>query len=257
MPTAEAVDHKVVSRQDWVQARRALLAREKEFTHAREEMAEKLRELPWEKVEKEYVFEGEHGKATLSDLFAGRSQLIVYHFMFGPEWTEGCPGCSFTADHIDGPNQHLSHHDVTLMCVSHAPYSTLAAYKKRMSWHFPWVSSQDSDFNYDYGVSFTKEQIGNGELPYNYTLITEKRYQSEELPGISVFYRDASGQIFHTYSTYARGLDRIIGANHFLDLTPKGRNERAPDGKMVGWVKRHDQYESRPASGRCHDEAHA
>jgi predicted dithiol-disulfide oxidoreductase (DUF899 family) len=258
MPTAEAVDHKMVSHQDWVQARRALLVREKEFTHAREAMAEKLRELPWERVEKEYVFEGENGKVTLSDLFAGRSQLIVYHFMFGPEWTEGCPGCSFTADHIDGPNQHLSHHDVTLLCVSHAPYSNLAAYKKRMGWHFPWVSSQDSDFNYDYGVSFTKEQLDKSELPYNYTLITEKRYQSEELPGLSVFCKDPSGAIFHTYSTYARGLDSIIGANHFLDLTPKGRNERGPDGKMGGWVKRHDQYEDKPASSSCcDDEAHA
>ena len=261
MPTAEAVDHKVdhkvVSHQDWVQARRALLVREKEFTHAREAMAEKLRELPWERVEKEYLFEGENGKMTLSGLFAGRSQLIVYHFMFGPEWTEGCPGCSFTADHIDGPNQHLSHHDVTLLCVSHAPYSDLAAYKKRMGWHFPWVSSQDSDFNYDYGVSFTKEQLDKSELPYNYTLITEKRYQSEELPGLSVFYKDPSGAIFHTYSTYARGLDSIIGANHFLDLTPKGRNERGPDGKIGGWVKRHDQYEVKPASSCCHDEAQA
>jgi predicted dithiol-disulfide oxidoreductase (DUF899 family) len=258
MPTAEAVDHKVVSHQEWVQARRAFLVREKEFTQAREAMAEKLRELPWERVEKEYVFEDEKGKVTLAELFAGRSQLIVYHFMFGPDWTEGCPGCSLTADHIDGPNQHLSHHDVTLMCVSHAPYSKLAAYKKRMGWHFPWVSSEGSDFNYDYGVSFTKDQVDAVKLPYNYGIIEEKRYMSEELPGLSVFYKDPSGQIFHTYSTYARGLDSIIGVNHFLDLVPKGRNERGPDGKMVGWVRRHDQYEDTPKTAAgCHDEAHA
>jgi predicted dithiol-disulfide oxidoreductase (DUF899 family) len=258
MPVAEAVDHKVVSHREWVKARTELLKREKEFTHAREAMAETLRELPWEKMEKEYVFEGEKGKVTLAELFAGRSQLIVYHFMFGPDWTEGCPGCSLTADHIDGPNQHLSHHDVTLMCISHAPYSKLAAYKKRMSWHFPWVSSEGSDFNYDYGVSFTKEQVEAVKLPYNYGIIEEKRYMSEELPGLSVFYKDPSGQIFHTYSTYARGLDSIIGVNHFLDLAPKGRNERGPDGKIVGWVRRHDQYEATPkAAGCCHDEAHA
>jgi predicted dithiol-disulfide oxidoreductase (DUF899 family) len=259
MPIAEAVDHKVVSHkvvshQDWVKARTELLAREKEFTHAREAMAQTLRELPWEKVEKNYIFEGENGKVTLADLFAARSQLVVYHFMFGPEWAEGCHGCSFTADHIDGPNQHLSHHDVTLMCVSQAPYSKLVVYKKRMGWRFPWVSSQGSDFNYDYGVSFTKEQIEAVRLSYNYRIMEEKRYMSEELPGLSVFYKDPSGQIFHTYSTYARGLDPIIGANHFLDLTPKGRNERDADGKMVEWVKRHDQYEDKPtASSCCHD----
>jgi predicted dithiol-disulfide oxidoreductase (DUF899 family) len=263
MPTAEAVDqkvvsHKVVPHRDWVKARTELLAREKEFTHAREAMAQTLRELPWEQVEKEYVFEGENGKVTLADLFAGRSQLIVYHFMFGPEWTEGCPGCSLTADHIDGPNQHLRHHDVTLMCISQAPYSKLAAYKKRMGWQFPWVSSEGSDFNYDFGVSFTKDQVASGKLPYNYGVIEEKRYMSEELPGLSVFYKDPSEEIFHTYSTYARGLDSIIGVNHFLDLASKGRNERDADGKMVDWVKRHDQYEDKPvASSCCHDEAHA
>ena len=258
MPTAEAVDHKVVSHEQWVKARKEFLTKEKEFTHAREAMAEKLRELPWEKVEKEYVFEDESGKVTLADLFACRIHLFVYHFMFGPDWDEGCPGCSFTADHIDGPNQHLRHHDVTLMCVSQAPYSKLAAYKKRMGWHFPWVSSQGSDFNYDYGVSFTKEELDKAELPYNYTTNTEKRYQSDQLPGLSVFYKEPSGEIFHTYSSYARGLDSIIGANHFLDLTPKGRSERGPDGKMVGWVKRHDQYGDVPkAAACCHDEAQA
>lgn len=254
MPAAEAVDHKVVSHQDWVKARTQLLAREKEFTHAREAMAQTLRELPWEKVEKEYVFEGENGKVTLDDLFAGRSQLIVYHFMYGTEWDEGCPGCSFMADHIDGPNQHLRHHDVTLMCISHTPYSKLAAYKKRMGWHFPWVSSEGSDFNFDYGVSFTKEELDKSELPYNYTVMTEKRYQTEELPGLSVFYKDPSGQIFHTYSTYARGLDRFIGAYQFLDVTPNGRNENGPNRELKDWVKRHDQYGDKPAaSSCCHD----
>jgi predicted dithiol-disulfide oxidoreductase (DUF899 family) len=145
---------------------------------------------------------------------------------------------------------------VTLVCISHAPLSKLAGYKRRMGWHFPWVSSEGSDFNYDYGVSFTKDELDKAELPYNYTTITEKRYQSDQLPGLSVFYKDPSGEIFHTYSTYARGLDSIIGANHFLDLTPKGRNERGPDGKMVQWVKRHDQYGDAPkAAACCHDEA--
>jgi predicted dithiol-disulfide oxidoreductase (DUF899 family) len=257
MPTAEAVDHKVVTHKEWLKARTELLVREKEFTHAREAMAQRLRELPWEKVEKEYVFEGENGKVTLAELFAGRSQLIVYHFMFGQEWDEGCPGCSLAADHIDGPNQHLRHHDVTLMCISHAPYNKLAAYKKRMGWHFPWFSSEGSDFNYDFGVSFTKDEVASVKLPYNYGVIEEKRYMNEELPGLSVFYQDPSGEIFHTYSTYARGLDPIIGVNHFLDLAPKGRNERDTDGRTVDWVKRHDEYEGKPAaSSCCRDEAH-
>lgn len=258
MPVAEAIDHKVVSHKEWMKARTELLRREKEFTHAREAMAATLRKLPWEKVDKEYVFEGENGKVTLSDLFAGRSQLVIYHFMFAPGWDEGCPGCSFMADHIDGPNQHLRHHDVTLMCVSHAPLNKLVAYKKRMGWQFPWVSSEGSDFNYDFGVSFTKEQLDKAELPYNYSTMTEKRYQTEELPGLSVFYKDASGQIFHTYSTYARGLDRFIGAYQFLDVTPKGRSETGPTRELKDWVKRHDQYEAKPAAAPCcHDEAHA
>lgn len=254
MPVAEAVEHKVVSHQEWVQARRAFMVREKEFTQAREAMAQQLRELPWEKVEKEYIFEGEKGRVTLSELFAGRGQLIVYHFMLGTDWAEGCAGCSFMADHIDGPNQHLRHHDVTLMCVSHAPFSKINAYKKRMGWQFPWVSSADSDFNYDYGVSFTKEQLDAGKLPYNYGIMEEKRYQSEELPGLSVFYKDPSDQIFHTYSTYARGLDPFIGAYHFLDVTPKGRNE---ERELKDWVKRHDQYEAASGSSCCHSETHA
>jgi predicted dithiol-disulfide oxidoreductase (DUF899 family) len=257
MPVTEAVEHKVVSHNEWVKARGEFLKREKEFTHAREAMAQQLRELPWEKVEKEYVFEGEKGRATLSELFAGRSQLIIYHFMFAPGWDEGCPGCSLTADHFDGPNQHLRHHDVTLMCVSQAPLSKIAAYKQRMGWHFPWFSSEGNDFNYDFGVSFTGEQLASGKLPYNYGIMEQKRYQTEELPGLSVFYKDPAGQIFHTYSTYARGLDVILGVNHFLDLTPKGRNERGLDGKLVDWVRRHDQYEATKSSTNCHDEAHA
>jgi predicted dithiol-disulfide oxidoreductase (DUF899 family) len=249
---AEAVGRKVVSHNEWLKAREELLKREKDFTHAREAMAQTLRELPWEKVKKEYAFEGGNGKVTLSDLFDGRSQLITYHFMLAPGWDEGCRGCSFLADHIDGPNLHLRHHDVTLMCVSRAPYSKLAAYKKRMGWHFPWVSSEGSDFNYDYGVSFTKEQLDKGELPYNYMTITDKRYQSEELPGLSVFYKDPSGQIFHTYSSYARGLDNFLGAHHFLDVTPFGRNERSLEGKPMDWVKRHDQYEGASSASSCH-----
>ena len=246
MPTAEAVDHKVVSHKDWIKARTEFLKSEKEFTQAREVMAQRLRELPWEKVEKEYVFEGEKGKVTLAELFEGNSQLVVYHFMFGPDWKEGCHGCSFTADHIDGPNQHLRHHDVTLICISQAPYSKLAEYKKRMGWRFPWVSSEGSDFNYDYGVSFTPEHIERGG---NYNFGTA-RFGSEEAPGISVFYRDEAGNIFHTYSCYSRGLDMMNAAYHYLDLTPLGRHEEGLPYPM-DWVRLRDQYQPAPVQASC------
>jgi predicted dithiol-disulfide oxidoreductase (DUF899 family) len=228
--------HKVVSRDEWLAARKAYLAKEKEFTHARDELSRQRRELPWVKVDKAYVFDGPHGKETLADLFEGRSQLIVYHFMFGPGWKEGCPGCSFLADHIDGADLHLAHHDVSVVAVSHAPFAEFQAFKKRMGWHFKWVSSHGSDFNFDYHVSFTPEQVAKGEATYNYEKLTSP---IDELPGISVFYKNDAGDIFHTYSSYARGGDILIGAYNYLDLTPKGRNEDA----IMDWMRHHDRYE--------------
>lgn len=227
---------KIVSRDDWIEARKVHLAREKELSRLRDRLSAERRELPWVKVEKAYIFETPHGKQTLSELFDGRSQLIVYHFMLGPDWEAGCPGCSFLADHIDGPNLHLAHHDVMLLVVSRAPLKKIKAYKERMDWRFKWVSSNGSDFNYDFHVSFTKEQIETGKGYYNYEMIDPG---IDELPGLSVFYKDENGDVFHTYSSYARGGDILIGAHNYLDLTPKGRNE----GSIMDWVRRHDEYE--------------
>lgn len=232
--------HQIVSRKEWLAARKAHLANEKALTKARDELAEERRALPWVKVDETYVFEGPDGKATLADLFDGRSQLIVYHFMFGPGWKEGCDGCSFVADHIDGANLHLQHHDVSLLAVSRAPWPEFEPFKKRMGWRFRWLSSHGSDFNYDYGVSFTKEQVAAGEVGYNYGTTP---YAHEELHGISVFYKDAAGDIYHTYSAYARAADILLGAHNYLDLTPKGRNEAG----TMDWVRHHDRYEDRPA----------
>ena len=232
------VDHPVVSQQEWVQARKALLAREKRFTRERDELSRQRRALPWVKVSKQYTFEGANGKLSFPDLFAGRSQLVVYHFMFGPDWDEGCPSCSFWADNFAGIPIHLAHRDVSLVAVSLAPYEKIAAYLRRMGWSFPWVSSFGSDFNFDYGVSFTPQQVEAGSGVYNYN--GEGGY--EEMPGVSVFYRDEAGDIFHTYSTYARGLDMLNGAYHYLDLVPKGRDEANLPWSMA-WLRRHDQYE--------------
>jgi len=230
---------KIVSKAEWLVARKDLLTREKELTRLRDELSRHRRELPWVKIEKEYVFDGPGGKETLSDLFEGRSQLIVYHFMLGPGCEEGCKSCSYLADHFDGANWHLPHRDVTLVVVSRAPLSELMPYKKRMGWRFKWVSSHGSDFNFDYHVSFTKEEEKKNKVYYNYT---EGEFLSDELPGLSVFYKDQDGDIFHTYSTYARGLDSLVGAYNFLDLVPKGRDED-PDSTM-SWVRRHDQYDA-------------
>lgn len=229
---------KVVSSAEWLAARKEFLAKEKEFTRLRDELSRQRRELPWEKIEKPYVFDGPNGKATLAELFDGRSQLIVYHFMFGPGWKEGCPSCSFLADHFDGPAVHLANRDVTLAVVSRAPLTEIEAFKKRMGWRFKWVSSFGSDFNRDYHVSFTKDEMASGKVAYNYSM-TE--FPSEEAPGASVFYKDASGNIFHTYSSYGRGLDILLGAYNFLDLAPKGRDE---DGLAftMAWVRHHDRY---------------
>src|SRR5438309_3497905 len=194
---------RVVSQAEWLAARKELLGKEKEFTRLRDELTRQRRELPWEKVEKKYVFEGPGGKETLADLFGGRSQLIVYHFMFGPGWEQGCPSCSLLSDHIDGSVVHLAARDVRLVVVSRAPVAQIEAFKKRMGWRFKWVSSYGNDFNRDYHVSFTKDEMAKGKVSYNYDM-TE--FPSEEAPGASVFYKDETGGIFHTYSTYARGL---------------------------------------------------
>lgn len=229
---------KVVSPVEWLAARKELLGKEKEFSRLRDELSRKRRELPWERVEKNYVFEGPNGKETLADLFGGRSQLIVYHFMLGPGWKEGCPSCSYLADHFDGGTIHLANRDVTLLAVSRAPLAEIEAFKKRMGWRFKWVSSFGTDFNQDYQVSSAKGEKPQGKVYYNYTL-TE--FPSEERPGASVFYNDPGGQIFHTYSTYARGLDILIGTYNFLDLVPKGRDEDALKHTMA-WVRHHDSY---------------
>jgi predicted dithiol-disulfide oxidoreductase (DUF899 family) len=228
---------KVVSRDEWLIARKDLLTREKELARLRDEVSRHRRELPWVKTEKEYVFEGPDGKETLADLFEGRSQLIVYHFMLGPGWEEGCKSCSYLADHFDAANWHLPHRDVTFVVVSRAPLSKLEAYKKRMGWRFKWLSSYGNDFNFDYHVSFTEEEEKKGKVYYNYAT---QEFVSDELPGLSVFYKDVNGNVFHTYSTYARGLDILVGTYNFLDLVPKGRDEN-PNSTMV-WVRRHDEY---------------
>jgi predicted dithiol-disulfide oxidoreductase (DUF899 family) len=235
-----AMEHsKVVPPAEWLAARKELLKKEKEFTHLRDELSRQRREMPWEKVEKAYVFEGPRGKETLAHLFGGRSQLIVYHFMLGPDWKEGCPSCSFIADHMDGSVVHLAARDVRLVVVSRAPLAQIEAFKKRMGWRFHWVSSFGSDFNYDYQVSMSKEELGKGEVYYNYSM---QKFPSEERPGTSVFYKDAAGNIFHTYSSYARGLDILLGAYNWLDLTPKGRDEAGLAHGMA-WVRHHDKYD--------------
>lgn len=232
--------HTVVSQNEWLAARKALLVKEKEFTKARDALSKQRRDLPWVKVDKNYAFDGPDGKETLAQLFGGRSQLIVYHFMLGPGWVQGCPSCSFLADHFDGANVHLAQRDVTLVVVSRAPLAEIEAYQKRMGWKFKWVSSYGSDFNRDFGVSFSKEEMAD-EVDYNYA---KGKFPSEEAPGLSAFIKDG-GAVFHTYSAYARGLDILVGAYNFLDLAPKGRDEDALPWSMA-WVKRHDEYQPAP-----------
>jgi predicted dithiol-disulfide oxidoreductase (DUF899 family) len=238
--------HKIVSRREWTEARKALLDKEKEFTRARDRLSAERRALPWVKVDKAYVFDTPEGKKTLAELFDGRSQLIVYHFMLGPEWDEGCPSCSFLADHFDGANMHLAQRDVTFIAISRAPLAEIEAFKRRMGWHFPWASSFGNDFNFDYHVSFAEDQVGK-DGDYNYE---QQEIVSDEMPGASVFYKDADGTVFHTYSAYARGLDILLGAYNFLDLTPKGRNEAELPWTMA-WVRHHDKYESAKPSHSC------
>jgi predicted dithiol-disulfide oxidoreductase (DUF899 family) len=229
---------RIVSREEWLAARKELLAKEKNFTHQRDALSAERRNLPWEKVEKQYVFDGTNGKETLSELFGGRSQLIVYHFMFGPDWKEGCPSCSFVADHFDGAIVHLAQRDVTFVAISRAPLPQIEAFQKRMGWRFKWVSSHANDFNFDYHVSFTKDEKAKGKVYYNYDM---SEFQSEEGPGASVFYKDATGGIFHTYSSYGRGLDILLGAYNWIDLTPKGRDEEGLPYPMA-WIRHHDRY---------------
>ena len=227
-----------VSRGEWIVTRKDHLAREKEFTRMRDELSRQRRELPWVKVDKDYVFESGKGKETLADLFDGRSQLIVYHFMYGPDWEEGCPSCSFWADNFDTIDVHLAHRDITLIAVSKASLDTLNAYRERMGWSFKWVSSLENDFNHDYHVSFSPEEMEKGEMNYNFHLTS---FPADEAAGISVFYKMAQGEIFHTYSCYARGLDMLNGAYHYMDLAPKGRDEERLPSTMA-WLRRHDQY---------------
>jgi predicted dithiol-disulfide oxidoreductase (DUF899 family) len=234
--------HKVVSHQDWVKARQALLAKEKTFTRLREELSQERRGLPWEAVTKDYQFEGPQGRESLAELFAGRSQLIVYHFMFGPDWNAGCPHCSFWADNFDGVISHLQQRDVTMVAISRAPYEKLKAYQKRLGWSFKWLSSGETSFNFDYQASFTPDELAKKQALYNYV---QQDPGHPEREGVSVFFKDDSGKIFHTYSTYARGIDIVNTAYHYLDLVPKGRDE---NGRGQFWVRRHDEYEgSAPA----------
>ncbi len=232
-------DHDVVSNERWIEARKALLAKEKEFTRMRDAISKERRKLPWERVNKEYVFDGPGGKETLADLFDGRSQLLVYHFMYGPDWTEGCKSCSFLADHFNPAIPHLRQRDVTMVAVSRAPLEILEAFKKRMGWSFKWVSSLANDFNRDYQVSFTEEELEKGDVYYNYA---RQGFPSTEAPGVSVFYKDENGEVFHTYSSYQRGLDMFITAYHYLDLVPKGRDEGGLSYTME-WLRLHDEYD--------------
>ena len=254
--TTVATAPTIVSPEEWVLARKKLLAKEKELTRLRDELSRQRRELPWEKVEKSYVFDGPNGRETLADLFGGRSQLIVYHFMFGPDWQEGCPSCSMVADHLDGSRVHLAQRDVTLAVVSRARPAQIEAFQKRMGWSFKWVSSYENDFNRDYHVSFTKEEMAEGKVPYNYGL---NAFPSEEAPGVSVFVKEGD-EIFHTYSAYARGVEELLGVYRFLDFAPKGRDEESLPFPMA-WVRHHDRYEPeaplKAASACCAGEERA
>jgi Uncharacterized protein conserved in bacteria len=242
------MQNQVVSREEWVEARRALLLKEKEATHLRDKVNAERMALPWVKVDKNYVFDTPQGKKSLAELFDGRSQLLIYHFMLGPDWEAGCPGCSFLSDHVDGTLPHLNNHDVTWVAVSRAPLAKIEAYKKRMGWKFPWVSSFDNSFNFDYHVSFSPEDLAKDRVVYNFEAI-EPANAHDELPGLSAFYKNDDGEVFHTYSTYARGLEEAVGTLMILDRAPKGRNENS----TMDFVKRHDEYQpAKSAPSGCH-----
>jgi predicted dithiol-disulfide oxidoreductase (DUF899 family) len=241
--------HKIVSREEWLSARKAHLKNEKALTRMRDLVAAERRALPWVKVEKRYVFDTPQGKKTLAELFGNNDQLIVYHFMLGPGWDAGCPSCSLLADHAEGAIVHLENHGVTYMRVSRAPLAEIEAYNRRMGWKGKWVSSYGSDFNFDFHVSFTPEELGSGKIDYNFATITDPNYQHDELPGHSVFFKDANGEVFHTYSSYARGNEEVIGVFIHLDMTPRGRNET----EGMDWVRRHDEYDTAKSKSCCGD----
>jgi predicted dithiol-disulfide oxidoreductase (DUF899 family) len=243
------LDHAVVSQDEWIEARKRFLAKEKEFSRLRDELSRERRELPWLLVDKQYVFQGLTGKETMADLFAGRDQLIVQHFMFGPDWKEGCPICSFKADHTDAAFVHLAQRGVSFVAVSRAPMDKIEAFRIRMGWRFNWVSSYESDFNNDYHVSFTKEELATGKVNYNFDM---RKFHGEEAYGLSVFFKDTNGDIYHTYSTYGRGMEAFIGTYNLLDCVPKGRDEEGLPFPMA-WVRHHDKY----TDGRVADASHA
>jgi predicted dithiol-disulfide oxidoreductase (DUF899 family) len=240
-------NHAVVSREEWLIARKVLLEREKQETRLRDAVNAERLALPWVRIDKSYRFETPAGRKDLADLFEGRSQLIFYHFMLGPDWQAGCPGCSFLADHLDGALPHLNHHDVTLVAASRAPLPKIEAYKRRMGWQFPWVSSFGSDFNFDFHVSFTKEQLAAESVEYNFVHMPASQ-GFDELPGLSAFYKSGTGEVFHTYSSYARGPEQLIGTLMILDRAPKGRNEQS----TMNFVRRHDEYEAASKSAASH-----
>ena len=244
---------RIVSRNEWLVARKALLAREKAHTREGDALSVDRRRLPMVKVETSYMFDTPDGRRSLADLFEDRSQLIVYHFMMGPGWVEGCPSCSFLMDHLDGALPHLANRDVTLVAVSRAPLAEIDAFKRRMGWQFPWVSSYGTAFNRDFHVSFTKDEVASGKMHYNYA---EQLFPSEEGPGFSVFVKNAQGDIFHTYSTYGRGGESVLGTYHLLDLVPKGRDE---DGLRfpMAWVRHHDRYTANAGAGESTCSSHS
>jgi predicted dithiol-disulfide oxidoreductase (DUF899 family) len=240
-------NHSVLSRERWLAERSKLLAREKELTRLHDRVAAERRALPWVRIDKDYVFDAPEGRRTLADLFAGRSQLLVQHFMFGPGWEQGCPSCSYMADHVDGMKVHLAHRDVSFVAVSRAPLAEIERFRRRMGWHFKWVSSHGSDFNRDFHVSFTPEERASGAVDYNYQM---QPFPAEEAPGISVFRKGEGGEVFHTYSTYGRGVEVMMGTYQLLDLTPKGRDEQNAAHTM-DWVRHHDRYEPQPAAAQA------
>lgn len=243
MQTQSTTHHAVASREEWLEARKALLAQEKAYTRERDRLTAERLALPWVRIDKDYMFDTPAGRRSLADLFDGRSQLVIYHFMLPPEWEAGCPGCSFLADHLGGTLAHLNHHDVTVTAVSRAPLDRIETYRRRMGWHFPWASSHDSDFNRDFGVTFTAEEVAAGTAIYNY----EPTSATGEMPGLSAFHKDEAGQIFHTYSTYGRGLEEVLGTYMILDRAPFGRNEES----TMDWLRRHDEYEEAAPASCC------
>jgi predicted dithiol-disulfide oxidoreductase (DUF899 family) len=240
---ASTANRPIVSKDQWLAERKKLLAREKELTRLGDEIARERRALPWIRIEKDYVFEAPEGRVALADLFDGRRQLLVQHFMFAPGWEQGCKSCSYMADHNDGTTVHLAQRDVTFLAVSRAPLAEIERFRTRMGWQFKWVSSYGTDFNRDFGVTFMPEEIEKGEADYNYG----RAAPGEEMPGVSVFYRDDAGQVFHTYSRYGRGVEVMMHTYNLLDLTPKGRDE---NGRAMAWVRHHDRYAPSPAATR-------